>query len=362
MLCAGFPCQPFSKAGNRQGFKDSKNGGLFQTILSVIDKQNKPPSYLILENVPNILSVEQGKYWSFIINSLIERGYEISWKIISPEDFGIPQGRKRIYLVGALNGLDDFEWPIKETSKELCISKFIANEAEDSRLLSDTKENALKLWSIFLDKIPTNQSLSFPIWADEFGANYPINGVHPSTYNYPINFEFRGSLGKKINIVNGIAQKENLPSYVRDGRKKIKPWKLNFIKKNRELYNSNKHWIDDWKIGLEELPISLRKLEWNCGNSRRIIDDKIIQFRPSGIRVKTSNSIPTLVAMNTTQTPYFPWLNRYMTIKEGLALQGFSELEFITDSPSQNYKAIGNAVNPEVVIRISRNLIKSVKK
>ena len=84
----------------------------------------------------------------------------------------------------------------------------------------------------------------------------------------------------------------------------------------------------------------------------------MIQFRPSGVRVKTNNSIPALVSMNLTQLPYFPWKNRYMTVKEGLKLQGLENLNFLLDSNQQNYIALGNAVNSNLVYYIGKNLIK----
>ena len=356
VLCAGFPCQPFSKAGKRKGHKDPLNGNLFNSILDVIDNQNTPPNYLLLENVPNILTVHNGRFWNYILSSLKDRNYEVSWKILSPDDFGIPQGRKRVYLVASKNGLDKFEWPEQEDD-DVDISSFLENNPSEFRELSSTKQHALELWSYFLKRISKSESISFPIWADEFGANYPFQNNHPALLKYSYDFESRGSLGKPLLDSDGSFIRDNLPFYIRDGRKTVQPWKKNFIHKNRQLYQKNKHWIDDWKDELEYLPISLRKFEWNCSSEARILNDKIIQFRPSGIRVKKKNSIPTLVAMNVTQTPYFTWLGRYMTVREGLSLQGLAHIMHLSSSHGQNLKAIGNAVNSDVVLKISNKLL-----
>lgn len=356
VLCAGFPCQPFSKAGKRKGFNDPMNGNLFNSILDVIDNQAIFPNYLILENVPNILTVQNGKFWNYITSSLNKRNYEVSWRILSPEDFGIPQGRKRVYLVASQVGLESFNWPEHE-NKDLDISNFLEENPLESKKLSDVKEHALELWSYFLNKIPISESITFPIWADEFGANYNFENSHPALLRNNLESDLKGSLGKPLVGVNGDYIRDNLPVYVRDGRKNIQSWKKNYIRKNRQLYLNNKSWIDNWKNELEYLPISLRKFEWNCSGETRILDDKIIQFRPSGIRVKKKNSIPTLVAMNVTQTPYFPWLGRYMTVREGLALQGLDHIDYLSSSYGQNLKAIGNAVNSEVILKISNNLL-----
>ena len=111
VLCAGFPCQPFSQAGKRLGMKDPLNGTLFNSVLETIDKGKSKPRFLILENVPSILTLNDGVYWRKITRALTKRGYEIDWKILSPNKFGIPQIRRRVFLVGSLKGLTHFIWP-----------------------------------------------------------------------------------------------------------------------------------------------------------------------------------------------------------------------------------------------------------
>ena len=111
---------------------------------------------------------------------------------------------------------------------------------------------------------------------------------------------------------------------------------------------------------------SHQKFEWNCGqvDSEPTIKDKIIQFRPSGIRVKQTDYSPSLV-LASTQTPIFPWIKvregvygRYMTVREGARLQGMQDLEELPQSDMATFRALGNAVNVEVVQRIAEKLIK----
>ncbi len=354
VLCAGFPCQPFSKAGKRKGMNDPKNGFLFDYILKLIDSRIYPPNYLLLENVPNILTLDKGKYWKKIKISLNRRGYEMDWAIYSPDDFGIPQNRKRVFLVASKSGLRNFSWPEKK-KPELNLDSFINNNPNEIRGLSKDKEEILSIWSEFLNKLSPKFSLGFPIWATEFGATYPYD-THP--LKIPINdlIRYKGKFGFDLQEENGLI-KENLPAYVSDARKSFKNWKKNYIQKNRELYLENKNWIDGWKKNLYRFPHSLQKFEWNCQDQNRIITDKIVQFRPSGVRVKSKTNIPSLVAMNLTQIPYFPWKKRYMTVREGLAFQGLENLKNIHVSSAENYRAIGNAVNSIVVKNIAKNLI-----
>lgn len=356
VLCAGFPCQPFSKAGKRKGMKDPLNGTLFNSIIETIDAAKNKPKYLILENVPTILTLNDGVYWRKITRELTKRGYEIDWKILSPNEFGIPQIRKRVFLVGALNGLNHFYWPQYINGYKV-LDDFLESKPIEKMKLSDDKLEVLDLWDYFIKKVEGYDTIGFPVWSHEFGASYPVD-VHPIKLDKNILKKYKGSFGKKIEFDKDKLVQESLPNYVRDARKPIKNWKASIILKNRALYQRNKKWIDDWKTKLYKFPHSLQKFEWNCQKEERDLYNKVLQFRPSGVRVKSKDTIPALVSMNLTQIPYLPWKNRYMTIKEGLYLQGLENLENLLESRRDNYVALGNAVNSKLVYYIGKNLIK----
>lgn len=97
ILCAGFPCQPFSIAGNKEGFKDKKRGNLFYKILEIIDK--KKPKTLILENVKNLQTIHKGETFQIIKNELDKKGYHVSYKVIDSRYYNSPQSRQRIYII-----------------------------------------------------------------------------------------------------------------------------------------------------------------------------------------------------------------------------------------------------------------------
>ena len=94
ILCAGFPCQPFSQAGYRMGLNDPTNGNHFLKLLEII-KEHKP-AYIFLENVPNLKGHDNGNTWNIIKSSVENEGYLVDEKILSPDQFGVPQQRKRI--------------------------------------------------------------------------------------------------------------------------------------------------------------------------------------------------------------------------------------------------------------------------
>lgn len=99
LICAGFPCQPFSVAGKRLGFADTR-GTLFHEVVRVAEA--KHPKYLLLENVPGLLSHEQGQTFRTILTELSNLGYSIEFGIVNSKNFGVPQSRRRLYIVGFL--------------------------------------------------------------------------------------------------------------------------------------------------------------------------------------------------------------------------------------------------------------------
>ena len=108
VLCAGFPCQPFSYAGKNQGFKDTTRGTLFFSILSILEA--KRPKAFLLENVKGLKSHDNGRTLKTIIESLEKLGYKIHWTILDSLDFGVPQKRERWYCVGLKND-SSFNFP-----------------------------------------------------------------------------------------------------------------------------------------------------------------------------------------------------------------------------------------------------------
>lgn len=101
LLVGGFPCQAFSIAGKRKGFDDTR-GTLFFDIARILAE--KKPKHLVLENVKGLLSHEQGRTFQTIIGILSDLGYRVEWQVLNSKDFGVPQNRERIIIIGHLRG------------------------------------------------------------------------------------------------------------------------------------------------------------------------------------------------------------------------------------------------------------------
>lgn len=380
IICGGFPCQPFSQAGKRQGFNDEKNrGNLFDYICEIIAFHK--PKYIFLENVSNLKGHDEGRTWNVIYQRLHdELKYDIKEKILSPHQFGIPQHRKRIYIVGIredLGGLGNFDFP--EPTNSPCDIASIIDEADTdiTKLKLETRQQ-LALWQEFIDNvISSGESIpSFPIWAMEFGATYEYKFNAPAFQKVEDLKGKRGNLGQIISGKTLKACLKQLPVYAQTSTSKEFPqWKKRYIEQNRNFYNRHKLWLDKWLCKVKDFENSHLKMEWNCGSASPIIEDKIVQFRASGIRVKMPTYAPALNLVGT-QIPIFPWITlpesvikdgepqkgRYMSLKEAAALQGMQELNLHAKSPvslslTRASEALGNAVNVKVVESIAQNLL-----
>lgn len=102
LICGGFPCQSFSIAGKRRGFADDARGTLFFEIARLA--ASKRPAFLLLENVPGLLSHDGGRTFAAILATLDDLGYDVAWQVLNSKDHGVPQSRKRVYIVGYLRG------------------------------------------------------------------------------------------------------------------------------------------------------------------------------------------------------------------------------------------------------------------
>lgn len=141
ILLAGFPCQPFSIAGKGLGFADTR-GTLFFNIESILEA--KRPQAFLLENVKRLTTHDNGQTFAVILEKLKALGYTVYYKVLNSLDFGVPQKRERIYIVGFLEEID-FKFPkplgyysplveILENDKDVPKKYFLSNELKEKRL------------------------------------------------------------------------------------------------------------------------------------------------------------------------------------------------------------------------------------
>ena len=327
-LLAGFPCQAFSKAGNQEGFQDQTRGTLFYSIKEILKKHK--PKYFLLENVRNLLghkSKDNIKTFKIIEDTLDKLDYAFEYSILSPhrlKNKKIPQMRERIFIYGILDKKKN-ESNIKTIKKDI-ETNFVRQSEVEMKNKKEIKKYLHKTKDII---IPQERLEALEIWEE---LNKSIEGPLMS----PIWLDV---------IFNKKLQTSELE------------WKQKLINKNLDFYEKNKIEINRWyekHNGLKQFPASFRKLEWNAKTSIESVFDGIIQFRPSGIRIKKPDYFPTFVAIN--QTPIIGWERRYITPEEIKKLFGLKKIK-LGESVSESYKQLGNTVSVDVVKVILDNLL-----
>lgn len=314
------PCQTFSKSGKQLGFEETR-GTLIYDVFRIL-KAHKP-KYILMENVRNLVSHDNGRTIKVIMDKLHELGYRTTEVplILSPHYFGIPQTRERAFLPGIYDPMNaEKTLKIKFDNfykKEECNLDDIINheyDSDESLRITKQEETVLEAWDEF-HSLLNEKTIGFPIWFDYF---YNLNATG------------------------------DMPN-----------WKIDFISKNKKLYNNNKEKIDAWVKkynNLRNFTPTQRKFEWQAGDKISSIWEGIIQIRPSGVRVKAPTTLPALVAI--VQIPIIGKLKRRLSVQECAKLQSFPEkFDFLDKGKNIAYRQLGNSINVTVLNAILEKLL-----
>ncbi len=178
VLCAGFPCQPFSIAGLRKGFEDSR-GTLFFEVARIL--KEKRPKAFILENVKGIVNHDNGNTLSVILNTLNELGYDAKYKVLNALDHGIPQNRERWYCIGFLKELNVNFDNIFPKQKELMfkIEDIINREVKGYDITKIAEKNIQIHLPKYIEKNKINNNMIIANEIRPSKCSFRSNGTSP---------------------------------------------------------------------------------------------------------------------------------------------------------------------------------------
>lgn len=366
VLCAGFPCQPFSKSGAQRGM-DEARGTLFFNIASIIKKHH--PKVVILENVRNLIGPRHVHEWDVIIETLRDEGYHVSDQaavfsphLLPPSMGGTPQVRERVFIT-ATHAPDtvaqDISWggpapvasmsdrfPVKPNVGKMFDPKsdwHLEDILDDSHTipgctLTDAETHWIDAWDEFVQimrPLMGDRPLpGHPIWADAW-LDFPE--AHAIKWNR-----------ETITVPDAVTTPVVDPS--------LPEWKQSHLRKNYDMFARHFRdiipWAHHWGVYTERFPASRRKLEWQAQETKSLWDT-VMHFRPSGIRAKKATYLPALVAI--TQTSIIGSRERRLSPQETARLQGLPDSFVFPDQPAAaTYKQMGNGVNVGAVWHIFR--------
>ena len=305
IICGGFPCQAFSIAGKREGFLDETRGTLFFEIARAA-KEIKPP-LLFLENVKGLLSHDKGRTFRTILSTLDELGYDAEWQVLNSKDFGVPQNRERVFIIGHLRG--ERTRPVFPIGGE----NGTINQADSNVMVIDDQGRKNRKFS-FKHIAPTLRAQSH--------GNEPkiaIPALTPDRVNKRQN-------GRRFK--NNGEPMFTLTAQDRHGVAVLRPVRTKYGKEIRKAYENGE---------VEESRHNMTKLE----------------PRQDGI----SNTITTVQKDNLLKDDF---RIRKLTHRECWRLQGFPDWAFDkaqeVNSKTQLYKQAGNSVTVNVIKAIAERL------
>lgn len=175
LLTAGFPCQPFSHAGLKKGFEDTR-GTLFFEIARILSERR--PALVLLENVKGFMSHDKGNTFKVVKSTLEELGYEVHAKVLNAKGFDVPQNRERIYIVGILRSKTNnktFEFPVAPNT-ETRLGSILENNVPDKYTISD------RLWAGHQRRLKEHRERGNGFGYSLFTANSPYTSTISARY------------------------------------------------------------------------------------------------------------------------------------------------------------------------------------
>lgn len=354
ILCGGFPCQAFSAAGARKGFADETRGTLFFNVANILNE--KKPKGFILENVEGLVNHDGGQTLDVILRTLHEVGYEPNFKVLNAEDFGVPQARKRIYIVGTRKKKVNLEsFPVSHS--------VLGNILENGKPTSQGRTARLLLshydiHDLYGKSIKDKRGGADNIHSWELG----IKGKTSKGEQHLMNVILTERRKKKWAQAWGIDWMDGMPlteDMIREfyGKKDLPKLLASLTKKGYLVFEHPKKKVE--KVNSKGVHYSVRVSDESKPKGYNIVTGKL-SFEIN--KVLSPNAVaPTLVAMDMGKL-YVPDNGglRRLTLREGLRLFGYPEDFKFDVSEKQGFDLLGNTVVVPVIKAVADRLLRTL--
>lgn len=373
--CFGFPCQDISVAGKQLGFHGNRSSLFFRVmyLIGQLEEENRP-TYLFVENVKNLLSVNGGWDFARLLIEMEQRGYDAEWQVLNSKDFGVPQNRERCFIIGHLRG--------RSTAKVFPVER---TDGENSIQIIDHKDGYRKNTQVFApdgitETLDTGQGggrghhVALPCFIDLCNS-----GTETTSIARCLQARYQKGCGTYKAQNSGIAipvltpdraeKRQNGRRFKEDGepmftltgqgRHGVAIEPIGVIDpQGRKVVEATKQGYSECRVGIDSVNLSVPGSKTRRGRVGRDIANILDTSCNQGIFVQVSEEL----------TVYAVWYEKYqcyiairrLTPKECFRLQGwtddyFKKAEFV-NSDSQLYKQAGNGVTVNVIRAIAEKL------
>ena len=373
--CFGFPCQDISVAGKQLGFQGNRSSLFFRVmyLIGQLEEENRP-TYLFVENVKNLLSVNGGWDFARLLIEMEQRGYDAEWQVLNSKDFGVPQNRERCFIIGHLRG--------RSTAKVFPVER---TDGENSIQIIDHKDGYRKNTQVFApdgitETLDTGQGggrghhVALPCFIDLCNS-----GTETTSIARCLQARYQKGCGTYKAQNSGIAipvltpdraeKRQNGRRFKEDGepmftltgqgRHGVAIEPIGVIDpQGRKVVEATKQGYSECRVGIDSVNLSVPGSKTRRGRVGRDIANILDTSCNQGIFVQVSEEL----------TIYAVWYEKYqcyiairkLTPKECFRLQGwtddyFEKAEFV-NSDSQLYKQAGNGVTVNVIRAIAEKL------
>ena len=373
--CFGFPCQDISVAGKQLGFQGNRSSLFFRVmyLIGQLEEENRP-TYLFVENVKNLLSVNGGWDFARLLIEMEQRGYDAEWQVLNSKDFGVPQNRERCFIIGHLRG--------RSTAKVFPVER---TDGENSIQIIDHKDGYRKNTQVFApdgitETLDTGQGggrghhVALPCFIDLCNS-----GTETTSIARCLQARYQKGCGTYKAQNSGIAipvltpdraeKRQNGRRFKEDGepmftltgqgRHRVAIEPIGVIDpQGRKVVEATKQGYSECRVGIDNVNLSVPGSKTRRGRVGRDVANTLDTSCNQGIFVQVSEEL----------TIYAVWYEKYqcyiairkLTPKECFRLQGwtddyFEKAEFV-NSDSQLYKQAGNGVTVNVIRAIAEKI------